>query len=127
MKIAIATRQFTRIAPHAGKTRQWLMYELPPDGTIRPPRRIVLEKAELIHYFDDRGAHPLDGADWVVTASAGDGFVRHMAQRGARVIMTSEQDPESAVRKLAAGRKLPAPRFNVTRFLCKARDLFSRH
>ncbi len=127
MKIAIATKDFATIASHAGKTAEWLMFDAQSGAALPPPRRITLEKEQLIHYFDDEGPHPLDGADVVVTASAGDGFIRHMAKRGARVVQTGETDPLVAVNKLLADQPLAEARFDVTRVFCKVRDLFSEH
>ena len=129
MKIAIGTKKFATIAGHAGRTRDWLMFDTISDKVIFPPRAISLRKAELIHHFGKtgKGPHPLDGAEVIVTGSAGEGFVRHMAKRGARVVMTGEDDPQEAVRKLLAGEPLAATRFDITTMLCKVHDLFSTH
>ncbi len=100
------------------------------NGTsISGARRIVLEKMQLIHYFGDHGEgpHPLDGADVVISGSAGEGFFRHMAARGAQVILTGEIDPREAVRKVLAGEPLAATRFDITTMLCKVHDLLGKH
>lgn len=122
MKVAIATRNFTKVARHAGQTRDWLIY----DGSGEPTR-ITLTKAELPHHFRDDGPHPLDGVDLMVAGSAGDGFIRRMAKRGTRVMITSEKNPHIAAEKLAGGQPLSPPGLNPLGFLCKIHDLFSRH
>ena len=128
MKIAVGTRRFATIAGHAGRTRDWLMFEATDALSIPEPRPVVLEKAQLIHHFGSHGEgpHPLDGAEIIVTGSAGEGFIRHMKKRSARVILTGEDDPREAVRKVLAGEPLAATRFDITTMLCKVHDLFSK-
>lgn len=130
MKIAIATQDFAKVSGHAGQARQWLLYDLTNHHANRllpPPQRIDLDKDQVLHVFADDGPHPLDGVDVVVTASAGDGFIRHMRKRGADVLLTGETDPAVAITRILAGEALPDPRFDITTTLCKLRDLFSRH
>jgi predicted Fe-Mo cluster-binding NifX family protein len=130
MKIAIATKDFTAVSGHAGQTRQWLLYDLSKHRAsqlLPAPRRIDLDKDQVLHVFEDNAAHPLDGIDLVVCASAGDGFIRHMKKRGAEVLLTGESDPALAITRILAGEVLPNPRFDITTTLCKIRDLFSRH
>lgn len=81
----------------------------------------------MLHHFDDKGPHPLDGVEIVIAGSAGDGFIRHMKSRGADVILTGESDPLRALQAVIAGEALPDRRFDITTSLCKLRDLFSRH
>lgn len=130
MKIAIATKDFTAVSGHAGQTRQWLVYDLTShraNQILPAPKRVDLDKEQILHTFTDDGPHPLDGIDLVVCASAGDGFIRHMRKRGAEVLLTGEADPAEAITHILAGEALPDPRFDITTTLCKLRDLFSRH
>ncbi|KAB2922640.1 MAG: hypothetical protein F9K30_12120 [Dechloromonas sp.] len=130
MKIAIATKDFTAVSGHAGQCRHWLLYDLSnhrSNQLLPPPRRVDLEKDEVLHVFEDDRPHPLDGVDIAVVASAGDGFVRHMKKRGCEVLQTGESDPALAITRILAGEALPDPRFDITTSLCKLRDLFSRH
>lgn len=129
MNIVVGTRNFDVIAGHAGRTRDWLRFETDDRATIPDPKQIVLEKAQLIHHFEDQGggAHPLDGADLIISGSAGEGFFRHMEKRGAKVLLTGETDPREAVRKVLAGETLAPTRFDITTMLCKVHDLFSKH
>jgi hypothetical protein len=130
LKIGIATRDYATLSGHAGQTRQWLIYDLSgwkPGAALPPAERVELAKAQLFHYFQDDGPHPLDGLDLVVTRSAGDGFVRRLAKRGAKVLITGESDPQTALEKVLSGQTLASPGFDITTTLCKLRDLFSRH
>ena len=128
MKIAIATKaDWTQVSGHAGQTTNWLVYDCQPGQPVSEPQRIVLTKAQLPHHFQDDGPHPLQGVDVVVAASAGDGYIRHMAKWGAQVLLTGETDPPTALTKILAGEALADTRFDITTTLCKLRDLFSRH
>jgi len=130
MKIAIATQDFATVSSHAGQTRQWLLYDLTEHRSNRllpAPRRVDLEKEQVLHVFEDDVPHPLDGVDIVVAASAGNGFIRHMKKRGTDVLLTGETDPATAITRLLAGEALPDPRFDITTSLCRIRDLFSRY
>lgn len=127
MKIAIATREFATVAGHAGRAREWLVYECRPGEEAPQPIRVSLDKSQILHLADERAPHPLDGVELVVAGSAGEGFVRHMQRRGADVLLTGETDPQRALRAILAGEALPDPRPDLLRALCKVRDLFSRH
>lgn len=130
MKIAVATKAWETVSGHAGQTRTWLVFDLAGLGAgaaLPAPERVELTKEQVFHHFHDDGPHPLDGVEMVVTASAGDGFVRHMKTRGAEVVISGESDPTRALTRLIAGEAQPDPRFDVTTSLCKLRDLFSRH
>ena len=130
MKIAVPTKDWVAVSGHAGQARRWLVYDLTDQGAAGPlpaPTRVELANEQLFHHFRDDGPHPLDGVEIVLTGSAGDGFVRHMKQRGADVLLTGETDPALALAHIVAGEALPDQRFDITTSLCKLRDLFSRH
>jgi predicted Fe-Mo cluster-binding NifX family protein len=128
MKIAIATKDnWTVVSGHAGQTRDWLLFDCQPGAPLPEPQRIQLSKEQLPHHFKDDGPHPLHGVEVLISASAGDGYIRHMAQWGAHVVLTGETDPLTALNKIIAGEALADTRFDITTTLCKLRDLFSRH
>ena len=128
MKIAIATREdWTRVSGHAGQAQNWLLFDCHPGKSIPEPIRIQLTKEQLPHYFKDDTLHPLYGVDVLIAASAGDGYIRHMAKWGSEVLLTGETDPNKALQKVVAGEDLADTRFDITTSLCKLRDLFSRH
>jgi predicted Fe-Mo cluster-binding NifX family protein len=128
MKIAVATKKnWTRVSGHAGQTKSWLIFDCQPGQPQPEPARIVLSRMQLPHYCKDDGPHPLRGVSTLVTASAGEGYFRHAATWGAKVILTGESDPIEVVRKILAGEALAEPRFDITTSLCKVIDLFSSH
>ena len=129
MKIALPIKDTLppQVSGHAGQSRLWWVYDCQPGQPLPAAAVITLEKPQALHHFQDDGPHPLDGVEIVIAASAGDGFIRHMARRGAQVLLTGESDPRLALGKVLAGEALPDTRFDVTTTLCKLRDLFSRY
>jgi predicted Fe-Mo cluster-binding NifX family protein len=125
MKIAIATKDYTHVAGHAGQARHWLLYDSESDSTV--PARIQLEKAQVFHHWEGDGPHPLDGIEAIVACSAGDGFLRRMDKRGVQVLLTGERDATRALAAVLAGEILPDPAFDPSLLLCRLRDLFSKH
>lgn len=123
MKIAISSADGRRICGHAGKSRRWLVRE--SNGAIS---RLELTREQLFHDWKGApGSHPLERVDLVVTASAGDGFIRRLEKAGVRVHMTSETLAQRAFDTLAAGQALPAAGFNPLLLLCKLRDRLVGH
>ncbi|MGP3699714.1 NifB/NifX family molybdenum-iron cluster-binding protein [Rhodobacter sp. NSM] len=108
MRIAVASQNFRTVTPHAGKTRRFLIFEVPVGGPAQEVGRLDLPKELSIHEFRGEGPHPLDGVEAVIAASAGEGFVRRMAARGLLAVATAESDPARAAAGLAAGRLAPA-------------------
>jgi predicted Fe-Mo cluster-binding NifX family protein len=128
MKIAVATKDdWSEVSGHAGQTRHWLVYDCQPGAALPQPQRIELSKEQLPHHFQDDGPHPLHGVEVMVAASAGTGYMRHMEGWGAKVLLTGEADPLTALEKIMSGEALADTRFDITTTLCKLRDLFSRH
>jgi predicted Fe-Mo cluster-binding NifX family protein len=128
MKIAVATKDdWAMVSGHAGQTRHWLVFDCQPGAALPQPQRIELSKAQLPHHFQDDGPHPLHGVEVMVAASAGTGYMRHMEGWGAKVLLTGETDPLTALEKIMSGEALADTRFDITTTLCKLRDLFSRH
>lgn len=127
MKIAIATRDYATVATHAGRARHWLVYDCLPDAGRPAPERIELAEADVFHHAREDAPHPLDGIELVIAGSAGEGFLRHLARRGAEVVLTGETDPPRALDLLLAGEGLPEQRPDLTRVLCRLRDLFARY
>ena len=128
MKIAVATKDhWSRVSGHAGQACDWLVFDCQPGVPLPEPQRVVLTKEQLPHHCQDTGPHPLHGVEIMVAASAGDGYIRHMANWGAQVVLTGETAPLTALQKIMAGEALADTRFDLTTTLCKLRDLFSRH
>ncbi len=109
MKIAVTSQNFRTITGHAGKSRRFLVYEVPEDGEPMEVERIDLPMGMAFHDFRGDGPHPVDIADLLITGGCGDGFRRRLAARGVQVVATSETDPVAAVRAAARDEPLPPP------------------
>jgi predicted Fe-Mo cluster-binding NifX family protein len=107
MRIAITSQNFREVTGHAGHARRFLVFKVDGSMSIQPDDRLDLDKEFAIHGFDDRTSHPLYDMDVLITGGAGEGFKQRLAQRGVRVVTTSESDPETAVRAFLAGALKP--------------------
>ena len=108
MRIAVASQNYRTVTPHAGVTRRFLVYEGEPGDTPREVDRLDLPRDMAIRDFSGREPHPFDAIDTVIVGSAGQGFVRRMAERGVEAVVTSETDPLKAVRDNLARTLAPA-------------------
>ncbi len=105
MKVAAVSEDFLTLSGKAGKARRFLVYEAERN---RPP--LLEKKYELpenvlaFHdlHEDHQSPHPLDGM-LLLTADAGEGFRERLQRRGITVVITSERDPEQAIRKMFDG------------------------
>ena len=102
MRIAVTSQNFRTVTGHAGKTRKFLVYEATEQGTVREAGRISLPKELSIHAAPMDEPHPLDGMNYLITGSCGQGFVNKMAMRGVQVFVTETEDPAQAVEELLA-------------------------
>jgi len=108
VRIAVTSQNFRTITGHAGKTRRFLVFEAEPGGEPREVERLDLPKELSFHEYRGNEAHPVDGVAVIITTSAGAGFVHRLHARGISVVVTSETDPQAAVRGFFAG-TLPPP------------------
>ena len=102
MKIAVTSQNFKSVTGHAGKSRRFIIYDI---GTPCDAPEVVWLDLPLemsFHNFSG-GRHPLDDMDVILTASAGQGFVAKLAQRGVKVLTCGESDPREAVRDYLEG------------------------
>lgn len=110
MRIAVTSQNFKTITGHAGKARRFLVFEIDKSGEPVEVDRLDLPKEMSLHEYHGED-HPLFGLglDALVTQGAGQGFMRRLAGQGIVVHATSESDPQTAVRLVAAGTALPPP------------------
>ena len=107
MKIAVTSQNFRTITPHAGKCRRFLILGRDDQGTLVELDRLDLPKAMAMHEFKGL-QHPLFEFDVLLTASAGQGFIRRLQQEQVQVICTSATDPYRAAADYLEGKPLPA-------------------
>jgi len=106
MKIAVTSQNFKSVTGHAGKSRRFIIFDVGPLGEVPEVVWLDLPLDMSIHKFSG-GKHPLDEMDVILTASAGQGFVAKLAQRGVQVITCGESNPQKAVSDYLAGHVKP--------------------
>jgi predicted Fe-Mo cluster-binding NifX family protein len=104
MRIAVTSQNFRTVTGHAGHARRFIVFDAAGNDAPHEVERLDLDAGMVIHGFDPRARHPLDGVDVLITGGAGEGFIRHLATRGVRVVATGESDPRAAVAAFLAGR-----------------------
>ena len=104
MRIAVTSQNFRTVTGHAGRARRFIVFEGEAGTPPVEVERWDLEPNMAMHGFDEEASHPLDSVNVVITAGAGEGFVRRLAARGVRVVATDETEPSLAVEAFFAGR-----------------------
>jgi len=104
MKIAVTSQNFKTVTGHAGKSRRFVVYDTGP--APQEIGRLDLPKEMSMHEFQG-GPHPLDEMDVLITGSAGQGFIKNLANRGVLVVVTGETDPLQAIADFIGGRVKP--------------------
>jgi predicted Fe-Mo cluster-binding NifX family protein len=100
--IALTSQNRRDITEHAGKCRNFLVYEV--NGShIGEPRLIELPLGASLHDTAPGQPHPLDGVDVMISASMGEGLRVKLAQRGIQACLTDETDPQRALQSYLAG------------------------
>lgn len=106
MKIAVTSQNRRDITEHAGRCRNFWVFEV--DG-LRVVDRSLLElpKESSFHDATPQAPHPLDGVDVLIAGGMGDGLKARLARRGIEALVTTETQPERAVQAWLAGRLPP--------------------
>jgi len=109
MKVAVASQNQKTISAHAGKTSRFVIYTVSEeDNLITGTKLINLDKDDILHNrFHEStnpwAPHPIYDVDIVITGGAGPGFVNRLATQSTKVVITSETNPDKAVKLLLAG------------------------
>jgi len=106
MKIAVTSQNRRDITEHAGRCRNFWVYDV-DDGIILDSALVELPKESSFHDSSPHEPHPLDGVEVLISGGMGDGLRMRLARRGIEALVTTETLPERAVRAWLAG-NLPA-------------------
>ncbi len=109
MKIAVNSKDFKTVTGKAGRSRHFLIYEVDAAQQATLVEQLTVpDEQPIFHnlHDDDTTPHPIDGMH-LITTEAGEGFTERLARRQIQVHITSETDPDTAVKLLLAG-ELPA-------------------
>lgn len=109
MKIAVTNQNSRDITAHAGKTSRFLVYTLEANQQVINKEKITLAKQDILHNRfheseDPYAAHPIFNVDVLITGGAGSGFINRLASQAVKVLITSEKDPDNAIRLLISNK-----------------------
>ncbi len=102
MRVAVTSQNRREVTEHAGRCRNFQVYEV-QEGAIVRCDLLELEREQSFHDSPPEAPHPLDGVDVLITGGMGEGLRLRLARRGIAALVTTERDPESAVRSWLAG------------------------
>jgi predicted Fe-Mo cluster-binding NifX family protein len=97
MKIAVTSQNRTEITQHAGRCRNFRLFEV-SDGQITSESLLELPKEASFHDSPPDAPHPLDDLDVLITGGMGEGLRARLARKGIVSLVTSEIEPKRAVR-----------------------------
>ena len=118
MKIAIVSKNFLTVTPHAGRAQRFLVFEAQPGKTPRQVERLDLSLDQTLQFFKGDQSHPLASVHALITGSAGSGVIERLKSCGIDTVTTRETDPIRAIQLYLAGllkatpcdpQELPAP------------------
>jgi len=128
LRIAVASRDGSKVAGHIGKCADWIVFEAElyeGDALAMEVERVTLPKEMIFHYYTDQAPHPLAVCSVVIGASAGDSFLTKMQRRGFTVALTAETDPATAVAGYLKQTLLPPKARPIGSLICKIHDALS--
>ncbi len=103
MKIAVTSQNRKSITEHAGRCRKFQLFEI-EEGRIISKKLVELAKKQSFHESSPHEAHPLDVVDVLISGGMGNGMIRRLANKGITGIITSQSDPETAVKLYLEGK-----------------------
>ena len=108
--VAVAIDRHGRVAGHAGRALRWRVFDVWPGAAPQGACTIELDEHACLHEWHvcaQPERHPLHAVDVAIAASAGDGVIRRLAERGVTLLATGEIDPDRAVAAYLAGQLPP--------------------
>jgi predicted Fe-Mo cluster-binding NifX family protein len=103
MKIAVTSQNRRDITEHAGRCRNFWVFDV-DDGIILDRSLLELPKEASFHDAAPHAPHPLDGIEVLIAGGMGDGLKARLARRGIKALVTTEIQPERAVQAWLEGR-----------------------
>lgn len=97
MKIAVTSQNRKTVTGHAGRCRRFWIYTV-DGGEVTDKTLLELSKEESFHDSDSNAPHPLDAIDVLLTGGMGPGLAQRMARKGTEAQVTSETDPDAAIK-----------------------------
>jgi predicted Fe-Mo cluster-binding NifX family protein len=102
MKIAVTSQNRRDVTEHAGRCRNFRVFEV-ADGAVLGSTFVELPREASFHDSSPHDPHPLDGVGVLITGGMGEGLRARLACRGIAALVTTERDPQRAVEAWLAG------------------------
>jgi len=96
-KIAVTSQNRKTVTGHAGRCRRFWIYTV-DGGEVTGKILLELGMEESFHDSDSNAPHPLDDVDILLTGGMGPGLAQRMARKGIEALVTSETDPDAAIK-----------------------------
>lgn len=96
MKIAVASQNRRTIMEHAGRCRNFWIYETEQDKVVRK-ELLELPKEQSFHDSSPHASHPLDEVQVLIAGGMGHGLSHRLTHKGIVGVVTPETDPDRAV------------------------------
>jgi len=103
MKIAVTSQNRKSITEHAGRCRKFQLFEI-EEGRIISKELVELAKEQSFHESSPHEAHPLDVVDVLISGGMGNGMIRRLGNKGITGVITTQSDPETAVKLYLDGK-----------------------
>lgn len=102
MKIAVSSQNLKTITSHAGKCRNFRVYDIENKEIIHKTL-LELTLEQSFHESHAEAPHPLDGVDVLISGSAGANLLSRLDGMGIQSVVTPQTDPDSAVNAFLNG------------------------
>ena len=96
MKIAVTSQNREVITDHAGRCRKFWIFTVNGESII-DKKLLELPKEKSFHESSPHDHHPLDDTNVLIAGGVGKGLVRRLGKKGIHCVITSEEDPDTAV------------------------------
>jgi predicted Fe-Mo cluster-binding NifX family protein len=96
MKIAVTSQNKREVTEHAGRCRNFFIYEI-VDGSISQKTLLELSKEQSFHESHGDQAHPLDDIQLFIAGSMGMGLINRLKAKGIECVITQEKEPDKVV------------------------------
>ncbi|SDW93028.1 Predicted Fe-Mo cluster-binding protein, NifX family [Lutibacter oricola] len=106
--VAITAQNRKEVFDHAGKCRNFLIYQL-KDNKLVSKNLLELKKEETLHEFFhadqnvEEVKNPLLGVNILLTGGIGSGAIQKLGKFGVAAHIIEEKDPDLAIEKLLNG------------------------
>jgi predicted Fe-Mo cluster-binding NifX family protein len=96
MRIAVTSQNRKNVTEHAGRCRKFWVFTIENDNIV-DQQLLELPKKQAFHDSSPHAPHPLDDIDVLIAGGMGQGLATRLERKGITGLVTSEDDPKTAV------------------------------